>query len=288
MCIGLPINYLIKIKSKVAELYSLSKLDFTWLGVVFKDYMESFLDKSLLLYKDFMINYHRVIWEYKEMNIKVKNKLRKKNFRKRVPKSSNNVTNFKFRQSIFEGRGLNKVNPYNEPGAFQQEKIPITISPPKDQSSEKSISKEKTNPNKLRTVSSFCEKEKKPEHILKKSLSTKSTNNLQSPYITDSKSSNRSSTKSLNCINISNENQNNLKKTLTRTATQFIHDLKKETDQVTSLLEHNKGNFSPRTQNILNNKLMELKNENCTENQLILINHIEEIIKNKKNENSIC
>ena len=73
MCIGLPINYLMKIKSKIVELYSLSKLDFTWLGVVFKYYIETFLDKSLL-YKDFMINYHKVVFEYKEMNLKVKNK----------------------------------------------------------------------------------------------------------------------------------------------------------------------------------------------------------------------
>ena len=33
---------------------------------------------------------------------------------------------------------------------------------------------------------------------------------------------------------------------------------------------------------------MEVKNENCTEIQLDLINQIEEIIKNKKNESSIC
>lgn len=288
MCIGLPINYLIKIKSKIAELYSLSKLDFTWLSVVFKDYIETFLDKSLLIYKNFMINYHKVVWEYKEMNIKVKNKLRKKNFRKRIPKSSNNVTNFKFRQSIFETDGLDKANQYNEAGTSQQEKIAITISPPKEQSSDKSISKEKTNSNRLKTVSSFCEKDKKLEHCLKKSLSTKSINNLHSPYLLDSKSSKRSSTKSLNCININNENQNKLKKTLTRTSIQFIHDLKKETDQVTNLLEHNKGNYSPRTQSMLNNKIMELKNENCTENQLTLINNIEEIIKNKKNESTIC
>ena len=78
MCIGLPINYTMKIKSKIVELYSLSKIDFAGLSVVFNDYMETFLDKSLLIYKDFMINYHRIIEEHKEMNKKVKNKLRKK------------------------------------------------------------------------------------------------------------------------------------------------------------------------------------------------------------------
>ena len=227
MCIGLPINYLMKIKSKIVELYSLSKLDFTWLGVVFKDNIETFLDKSLLLYKDFMINYHKVVFEYKEMNLKVKNKLRKKTVGKKIPKSSNNLINCKFRQSILEPGDSNKVNPHSEVGTNQQEKIVITISPPKEQNSEKSISKEKTNSNKPKPVSSFCEKERKSEHILKKAQSTESLINLQSPYLLESRSSHKSSTKSLNYINMSNENQNKLIKTLTRTSIQFIHDLKK-------------------------------------------------------------
>ena len=98
----------------------------------------------------------------------------------------------------------------------------------------------------------------------------------------------KKSTKSLNHIILNNENQKEITKTLTRTSIQYIHDLKKEINQVSILLEHHKRNFSPRSQSVLNNKLTELKNENCTAIQLDLINQIEEIIKNKKNENSIC
>ena len=93
MCIGLPIKYSIKMKSKVVELYSLKKIDFVRLTIVFKEFMESFLEKALILYKEFKRNYHKIINEKKEMhnrllqkmesndNIKIK-KLLAKNHRK--------------------------------------------------------------------------------------------------------------------------------------------------------------------------------------------------------------
>ena len=282
MCIGLPINYTMKIKSKIVELYSLSKIDFAGLSVVFNDYMETFLDKSLLIYKDFMINYHRIIEEYKEMNKKVKNKLRKKPYYKKLSKSSKNLLNFKFRESILEKGEKINFTPLNHVGIYQQDKFTITVSPPKNIDNE--LFTEKSGTNKLKKVSSVYER----EQSMKKSLSTKSIIHLQSPYMIEGQSQKKKSTKSLNHIILNNENQKEITKTLTRTSIQFIHDLKKEINQVSILLDQNKRNFSPRSQSVLNNKLTELKNENCITIQLDLINQIEEIIKNKKNESSIC
>ena len=75
MCIGLPIKYSIKMKSKVVELYSLKKIDFVRLTIVFKEFMESFLEKALILYKEFKRNYHKIINEKKEMHNRLLQKI---------------------------------------------------------------------------------------------------------------------------------------------------------------------------------------------------------------------
>ena len=75
MCIGLPIKYSIKMKSKVVELYSLKKIDFVRLTIVFKEFMESFLEKALILYKEFKSNYHKIINEKKEMHNRLLKKI---------------------------------------------------------------------------------------------------------------------------------------------------------------------------------------------------------------------
>ena len=75
MCIGLPIKYSIKMKSKVVELYSLKKIDFVRLTIVFKEFMESFLEKALILYKEFKRNYHKIINEKKEMHNRLLQKM---------------------------------------------------------------------------------------------------------------------------------------------------------------------------------------------------------------------
>ena len=187
MCIGLPINYTMKIKSNIVELYSLSKIDFAGLSVVFNDYMETFLDKSLLIYKDFMINYHRIIEEHKEMNKKVKNKLRKKPYHRKFSKSSKNLLNFKFRESILEKGQINNVTPLNHVGIYQQDKFTITVSPPKNKNIENELFTEKSGKNKLKKVSSIYEREQSKD-TMKKSLSTKSIIHLQSPYMIEGQS----------------------------------------------------------------------------------------------------
>ena len=53
MCVGEPIKYTIKIKSHLAELYSLKKINFFRLAVLFPDEIESFLKLALLKYNDF-------------------------------------------------------------------------------------------------------------------------------------------------------------------------------------------------------------------------------------------
>ncbi len=71
MCTGQAINYSIKIKSRVAELYTLKKLDFVHLTVTFQDAVSEFLEKSLILYKEFKERYYRTIKESNELNLKV-------------------------------------------------------------------------------------------------------------------------------------------------------------------------------------------------------------------------
>ena len=78
MCLGLPIKYTIKMKSKVVELFSLSKNDFIGLTINFKQYIESFLNSALRMYKVFKINYFRTIEEHKEMEQASKRKLIKR------------------------------------------------------------------------------------------------------------------------------------------------------------------------------------------------------------------
>ena len=71
MCTGQAINYSIKIKSRVAELYTLKKLDFVHLTVTFQDAVSEFLEKSLILYKEFKERYYRTIKESNELNLRV-------------------------------------------------------------------------------------------------------------------------------------------------------------------------------------------------------------------------
>ena len=72
MCVGEPIKYTIKIKSHLAELYSLKKINFFRLAVLFPDEIESFLKLALLKYNDFERNYNNEIKHYFETQIKIR------------------------------------------------------------------------------------------------------------------------------------------------------------------------------------------------------------------------
>lgn len=71
MCTGQSINYSIKIKSRIAELYMLKKTDFISLSVNFQNYIEEFLEHSLIIYKEFKERYYRSIHECNELEMKV-------------------------------------------------------------------------------------------------------------------------------------------------------------------------------------------------------------------------
>lgn len=75
MCVGEPIKYTIKIKSHLAELYSLKKINFFRLAVLFPDEIECFLKLALLKYNDFERNYNNEIKHYFETQIKIRKTL---------------------------------------------------------------------------------------------------------------------------------------------------------------------------------------------------------------------
>lgn len=75
MCLGIPIKYTIKVKSKISELFGLKKNDFVSLAVEYEKEVELFLERAINFYINFENEYSRAVKEHLKTMIKVKNTL---------------------------------------------------------------------------------------------------------------------------------------------------------------------------------------------------------------------
>ena len=83
MCLNERLTYNIKVKSRNSELYVLKKNDFLKLSVNFKDFIEMFLQKSLLIYLRFTELKTKVITQVEEMQ-QIQNEIRRLNTNKQT------------------------------------------------------------------------------------------------------------------------------------------------------------------------------------------------------------
>ena len=75
MCLGIPIKYIIKVKSKMAELFGLKKNDFMSLSVEHEKEIELFLERAVNFYINFETEYNKAVKEHFKNNIKVRNSI---------------------------------------------------------------------------------------------------------------------------------------------------------------------------------------------------------------------
>ena len=75
MCLNEKLTYNIKVKSRSSELFVLKKNDFLKLSVNFKDFIEKFLQKSLLIYLRFTEEKTKIVTELDELK-KIQNEIR--------------------------------------------------------------------------------------------------------------------------------------------------------------------------------------------------------------------
>jgi hypothetical protein len=77
MCLSEKLQYNIKVKSRNCELFVLKKNDFLRLSVNFKDFIEKFLYKSLMIYLRFTNEKKRIMKLIEDSNSHLSNKLKK-------------------------------------------------------------------------------------------------------------------------------------------------------------------------------------------------------------------
>ena len=75
MCLNEKLTYNIKVKSRSSELFVLKKNDFLKLSVNFKDFIEKFLQKSLLIYLRFTEEKTKIVTELDELH-KIQNEIK--------------------------------------------------------------------------------------------------------------------------------------------------------------------------------------------------------------------
>ena len=92
MCLNEKLSYNIKIKSRNCELFLLKKSNFLKLSVNFKEFIENFLQKSLMKYLKFNEEKNKMIKEFETLMNKAnnKNKEKEKEKEKDEDKKSNN------------------------------------------------------------------------------------------------------------------------------------------------------------------------------------------------------
>ena len=268
MCIGLPIKYTIKVKSKVTELYSLKKIDFVRLTIVFKEYMESFLEKALILYKEFKINYYRAIKEKKEMSMKIRKSiilLKKKKIRsgKKVTFSTpvhsiRKASSLKNKPSIVISpiTSFHPCTPTVRKNQSTKGLLPKLTIPLLDNSPSSTPKIKKHSSTKTLSHFSYAD----PVHHLPKKCSTKSL--MHVPLSSETE-----------------ENQAAIKKVLSQSSIQFIVDMTNEIKKFTTLLNSKKETMPKNVYNIVSNKIEELRDEKEIGNQLRLLDEIEEMLR---------
>jgi hypothetical protein len=79
MCLSEKLQYNIKVKSRNCELFVLKKNDFLRLSVNFKDFIEKFLYKSLMIYLRFTNEKKRIMKLIEESNSHLSSKIKKEN-----------------------------------------------------------------------------------------------------------------------------------------------------------------------------------------------------------------
>jgi len=72
MCLNEKLRFNIKVKSRNSELFILKKIDFLNLTVNFKEFIEKFLYKSLMIYLKYNEERKKIISEYEDMMKKIK------------------------------------------------------------------------------------------------------------------------------------------------------------------------------------------------------------------------
>ena len=72
MCLKEKLRFNIKVKSRNCELFVLKKSDFLRLSVNFKEFIEKFLHKSLMIYLKYNEERKKIISEYDDMMRKIK------------------------------------------------------------------------------------------------------------------------------------------------------------------------------------------------------------------------
>jgi CRP-like cAMP-binding protein len=77
MCLSEKLQYNIKVKSRNCELFVLKKNDFLRLSVNFKDFIEKFLYKSLMIYLRFTNEKKRIMKLIEDSNVHLSNKIKK-------------------------------------------------------------------------------------------------------------------------------------------------------------------------------------------------------------------
>ena len=78
MCLNEKLRFSIKVKSRSCELFVLKKNDFLRLSVNFKEFIESFLQKSLMIYLKYKEERKKLIAEEEAMMDKIHKKSKPK------------------------------------------------------------------------------------------------------------------------------------------------------------------------------------------------------------------
>jgi len=79
MCLNEKLDYNIKVKSRNCELYVLKKNNFLSLSVNYKEFFDSFMRRSLVLYSRFNYNKKRIMKNLEEENVHVQENVKKRN-----------------------------------------------------------------------------------------------------------------------------------------------------------------------------------------------------------------
>jgi CRP-like cAMP-binding protein len=256
MCLSEKLQYNIKVKSRNCELFVLKKNDFLRLSVNFKDFIEKFLYKSLMIYLRFTNEKKRIMKLIEDSNVHLSNKIKKeKGEGEELERIDEEIENeydiYNANQSDSEVSSNNDVKVENEEPKKQASK--------KDSSSNSSSSSD----------SSKTEDEKKQN----KKPNMMDSNIINSNY---AKMSNGKKDESLDGADI--EDSQERTKALNKKFTKKI-------DKIINFLEKNKSeleNFN--TTNTLN-LLRQLKNTDDLMERNETIDRIEqylsEILKNK-------